>query len=102
MPAPKWRLRRKNDRYEISDLELPDFTVAITYLNNGKETLGHTHPEEEVYIFISGKGIITIGDQSKLIGPGNILYIPGGEFHQVHNIQGEPLVFACVFKGSKE
>lgn len=99
MPAPKWKLRNRNYRYTIKDLELDGFTVSETSLNNSQSTLGHKHPEEEFYIFIGGLGTMMVGsDLLNPVGPGDVMYIPGNEFHQVFNIRKRKLTFICIFR----
>lgn len=103
MRVPKWRLRRNNELYQVLDLKLDDFIVSKTILNPGKQTLGHFHPQEEVYIFTSGAGSILIGSTVSQVLPGDILHILGNEFHKVSNTdKRKPLIFTCVFKAGKE
>jgi mannose-6-phosphate isomerase-like protein (cupin superfamily) len=103
MQVPKWKLRRNNELYQILDLKLDNFTVSKTILNPGKQTLGHSHPHEEVYIFTSGAGSILIGSTVSPVSPGDILHILGNEFHRVSNPdKRKPLIFTCVFKEGKE
>jgi len=98
MLAPKWVIRKDDDRYLIRDRVLSDFTVSETKLRGIKRTLGHSHPYEEMYIFTSGKGAMKIGNKSKDVQAGTILYVSGGEFHQVHNGQMSAMRFVCIFK----
>ena len=42
------------DRYGVYDYVMPCFTVSLTELNPRRETAGHGHQSEEVYIFIEG------------------------------------------------
>ena len=91
-------LRKKDDRYEVYDLELEDLTLSATYLNQGKSTTGHSHDWEEAYYIIKGKGQILVGANMKEIRAGDIIIIPGGDFHRVFNDTCPKLVFLCVFR----
>ena len=97
MPAPKWKLRKRNHRYTIKDLELKGFIVSKTQLNFNQHTLGHKHPEEEFYIFIRGFGAIMVGEKLRPVRRGDLVYVPGNEFHQVLNYGKIKLTFVCVF-----
>ena len=59
------KLRIKNEKYEIYDLSLEDFTLSVTCLERGKSTLGHSHAWEEVYYIIKGCGRIQIQDKTQ-------------------------------------
>lgn len=99
MPVPQWLLRKEDDRYTIRDLDLAGFTVSETCLNGNKSTVGHKHPYDEIYVFISGLGTIGVGVTDPItIGPGDIIHIPGNEFHQVVNIRDRELIFVCIFE----
>jgi len=92
-------LRKRDDRYEIFDLQLEDFTLSTTTLNPGKSTVGHSHPWEEAYYVIKACGRILIGETTQIIKHGYFITIPGGEFHRVYNgSRKSKLVFLCIFK----
>lgn len=94
-------LRKKDDRYEIYDLHLKDFTLSVTYLNRGKATTGHSHEMEEAYYFLKGHGRVCEGETTYNIKAGDVVVIPGGNYHRVYNDDCPRLVFLCIFKGAK-
>ena len=57
----------------------------------------HTHPVEEVLIFLAGEGIAAYGDESTTVGPGITLYIPAGEPHGFHNTGAGELRVLLIF-----
>ena len=93
-------LVKSSDTYDIHDLELDHMMVSITRLHPGKETQGHTHPnqEEEVYLCIEGSGIILIDETESVFEKGELVTIPIGSFHKVINNSDTDLVFLCVFE----
>lgn len=97
----QFALRKKDDRYQVYDLQLEDFTLSTTYLNRGKATTGHSHDVEEVYYFMEGYGQIQIGGTSYEVEAGDFAVIPGGAFHRAFNIRCPKLVFLSIFKGVK-
>ncbi|GAH54562.1 unnamed protein product, partial [marine sediment metagenome] len=94
-----WKLRKKDERYDIYDLQLEDFVLSLTYLNEGKSTRGHSHHMEEAYYFISGQGRITVGEATQGVKDGDIVIIPKDTFHRVFS-DNSRLVFLCIFKFS--
>jgi len=57
----------------------------------------HTHPVEEVLIFLAGEGIAAYGDESTTVGPGITLYIPAGEPHGFRNTGAGELRVLLIF-----
>jgi len=57
----------------------------------------HSHPtrEEMIYI-ISGKAEQWVGQQKKILGPGDMAFIPMGEIHGTWNVGDEMLVFLAI------
>jgi mannose-6-phosphate isomerase-like protein (cupin superfamily) len=69
------------------------------YLNPGQSCGRHsTKNNEEILIFISGRGQLLIGESvSFCIGKGKISYIPPDTVHDVKNSGEEPLIYIyCV------
>lgn len=58
------------------------------YLNMAKVNFGkgarnklHTHTSDQVLIVTAGKGIVATEQEEKIVGPGDIAFIPAGEKH---------------------
>jgi len=43
----------------------------------------HSHPNEQTGMVISGHATFSIGDETKLLGPGEFFTIPSGMLHRV-------------------
>ena len=69
------------------------------YLRSG-ETCGQhsTKHHEEMLIFISGQGLLLIGQSNSFqIGEGKVSYIPPHTVHDIKNTGTEPLIYIyCV------
>ena len=70
------------------------------YLQPG-ETIGQhiTKGNEEMLIFLSGKGVALIGEKETAfeVGQGKVCYIPPNTIHNIKNTSTEPLVYIyCV------
>ncbi|MBA7710148.1 hypothetical protein ES703_119080 [subsurface metagenome] len=92
------KLRIKNERYEIYDLPLEDFTLSVTRLEQGKSTLGHSHAWEEAYYIIKGYGRIQIQDKKQDVRTSDFVIIPTNSFHRVFNKSSAELIFLCTFR----
>ena len=92
---------KQDDRYTVKDNKiLKNLVVSSTTLHPGKSTSGHSHAgQEEVYQFIHGNGIMEINDDKFVVNPGDVVLIPDGAFHRVHNTDNTDLYFVCVFDG---
>lgn len=69
------------------------------YINPGQSCGRHsTEQHEEVLVFLSGQGLLLIGEQdSHRVGEGKVSYIPPHTLHDVKNTGTEPLIYIyCV------
>ena len=74
------------------------------YLQPGNSCGQHsTEEHEEVLVFLSGEGLLLIGQNDSLqVGHGKVAYIPPHTIHDVKNTGSEPLVYIyCVAPVSK-
>src|SRR5204863_763971 len=80
-------------------------TSGITQCSLAEETLPpgcavtpHRHRQiEEIYYIVSGRGLMTVGDETREVGAGDAVYIPRGHRHTLTNtgIQPITLLVAC-------
>jgi len=95
---------KENETYTLIDnTHLNGLIVSKTILHPGKSTTGHNHEgQEEVYQFVSGYGTMIVGTNVHLVGTGDVILIPDGDFHRVSNTsKHEDLIFICVFGGGR-
>lgn len=70
-------------------------------LEPGQSGPKHIHQNEvEIYIVLSGKGRVFIGDETVDLGVGSILYVPPMVEHQTFNSGQSDLEFYGVFSPS--
>src|SRR4051794_5936363 len=67
------------------------FTVAP----GGYTSLDQHAHDHGVYV-LHGRARVRLGEGQEIIGPGDVLYIPGNEVHQFHTEGGEPFGFLCI------
>ena len=61
----------------------------------------HTHPTREELIYIvSGKAEQWVGKEHKILGPGEMAFVPTGEVHGTYNPFDEKLVFLAILSPS--
>jgi mannose-6-phosphate isomerase-like protein (cupin superfamily) len=75
------------------------------YLEPGKSCGQHSTKEnEELLVFLAGRGQVHIGDDRKLpVGAGKVAYIPPRTLHDVENNSSEALIYIyCVASAGLE
>lgn len=71
-------------------------SLAEARLPPGAATTPHHHPvTEEIYYILSGTGRLRVGQEWRLVGPGDAIAIPPGQSHQICNPGDTMLVFLC-------
>jgi quercetin dioxygenase-like cupin family protein len=75
-----WRTLTSADRTRTWGL-----TTGVCEIEPGGELGLHTHPPLEVYYFLEGTGVVTLGSQDHAVRPGSTVYIPGGLPHRIYN-----------------
>lgn len=62
----------------------------------------HKHPtREELIYIISGRAEQWVGKTHRILGPGEMAFIPMGEIHGTYNPHDEPLVFLAILSPAK-
>ena len=56
----------------------------------------HPHPVEELLYVLRGKGIETVGDEQREVGPGTAIFIPPEVEHRIENTGDEMLMLLVV------
>jgi quercetin dioxygenase-like cupin family protein len=95
---------KDNETYVLKDNKtLNNLVLSSTDLKAGQSTRGHNHPgQEEVYYFVSGVGEMEIDNERFNVQGGDVVLIPDGAFHRVHNgSKSDTLYFVCVFDGKR-
>jgi mannose-6-phosphate isomerase-like protein (cupin superfamily) len=57
----------------------------------------HAHPaNEQVYVIVRGRGLMTVGDEEREVGPGTLVFVPPRTGHAIFNTGDEPLVYVSA------
>lgn len=73
--------------------------LVVTWVEGapGSEQPVHGHPEsEQAYVIVRGSGIMRVGDELQVVGPGDLVLVPPGSGHSIRNTGSEPLVFVSA------
>lgn len=57
----------------------------------------HRHAPAEVYHVLGGHGTVTLDGDEHAVGPGSVVFIPGGLEHGIRNTRQEELRFFYAF-----
>ena len=72
-------------------------SLAEARLAPGAATTPHHHAvTEEIYYILTGTADMTLGDETRPVGPGDAIAIPPGCRHTIRNTGLGELVFLCT------
>ena len=72
-------------------------SLAEARLAPGAATTPHHHAvTEEIYYILSGTAAMTLGSETRPVGPGDAIAIPSGARHTIRNTGPGELVFLCT------
>ncbi|GHF34778.1 MULTISPECIES: cupin domain-containing protein [Streptomyces] len=78
--------------------ELAPWGVGRAVVEPGGATEPHSHDDHEMFVFLSGRGILTVDDEECEVGPEVTALLPAGSLHHVRNASDtERLVFLSVY-----
>jgi mannose-6-phosphate isomerase-like protein (cupin superfamily) len=77
-------------------LRVPALSVGLYTLAAGAVDGQQPHTEDEVYVVMSGRARITVGDEVRDVGPGSVVYVAATVPHRFRDI-AERLEVLVVF-----
>jgi mannose-6-phosphate isomerase-like protein (cupin superfamily) len=78
--------------------ELAAWGVGRAVIEPGGATEPHHHEDHEMFVFLSGAGVLTVDGEESPVGPEVTALLPAGSRHQVKNTgTTERLVFLSVY-----
>ncbi len=75
--------------------------LSMATLEAGAHVRRHDHPHEQVGIILEGQARFKIGDEEKLLGPGDLFLIPGNVSHEV-TVLDQPTRILDIFHPVRE
>lgn len=73
-----------------------DYRVRYFHVPAGGRTARERHPHDHGVVIVAGRARVTLGDAEHEVGPGDSVYVDGGELHCFEALGDEPLGFICV------
>ena len=77
-------------------ISIPDLSGGLYVLEAGAVDRQNPHTEDELYVVMSGKARITVGDEVRDVQPGTVVFVGAGVVHRFHDIE-ERLVLLVAF-----
>lgn len=90
--APGEEKQREKVLFNLDKTE----TIAlgrVTVEPGGSTQVGFHTDEEEVYVILKGRALLTIGSEQAEVGPGDTAYVPRNNRHQMTCISEECLEY---------
>ena len=101
--------------YDLEQLDSKDLVDGVTLqavwgerimmsrvsIESGAEVPLHDHPHEQAGMLLEGVMEMTIGDETRELGPGDSYVIPGGVMHSATAVGG-PVVVLDIFSPPRE
>ncbi len=75
---------------------VPDLSLGLYVLGTGQPDLQRPHGEDEAYYVVSGRGRVTVGDETRDVRPGSIVFVAAAVAHRFHDIT-EDLTLLVMF-----
>ncbi|MEU8549901.1 MULTISPECIES: cupin domain-containing protein [Actinomycetes] len=88
--------RLANDGAYLQFLRERNMSVGLYALDAGQMDPQTPHAQDEVYVVMSGRASITVGEETTQVGRGSVVYVPAGVTHRFHHVS-EPLRVLVVF-----
>jgi mannose-6-phosphate isomerase-like protein (cupin superfamily) len=70
-------------------LRVPALSGGVYVLPAGGTDPQRPHNEDEVYVVLSGRASIRVGDHDRAVEPGSVVYVPAEVPHRFHSIAEE-------------
>lgn len=68
-------------------LKVPSLNCGLYALAAGSKDMQAPHDEDEVYLVLTGKARMQLGDEEREVGPGSLLYVSATTEHAFFEIE---------------
>ena len=72
------------------------YRLRYFHVPAGGRTARERHPHDHGVVIERGRARVTLGEDVHEVGPGDVVYVAGGELHCFEALGEEPLGFLCV------
>ena len=70
-------------------LRHPSLSVGLYTLPAGSIDPQQPHTEDEVYYIVSGQGVIQVGDETRAVQEGSVIFVAAGASHHFDSITAD-------------
>jgi mannose-6-phosphate isomerase-like protein (cupin superfamily) len=77
-------------------LRVPDLSAGLYVLDAGATDPQSPHTEDELYYVVAGRGAVTVGDRTRDVSTGSLVFVAASVPHRFHGIT-ERLEILVVF-----
>ena len=88
--------RAANEGAYLRFLNERSMSVGLYALNQGDQDPQQPHRQDEVYLVVSGRASITVGQDTTTVGRGSVVFVPANTPHRFHHVS-EDLRVLVVF-----
>ena len=81
----------------VAGLPTTGFAMGHSTLDRGGAIPEHQHPNEEVYVILSGSGLMAVGDEQRDVAEGCCVFIPPDAPHFLRNTGGDVMTVLWVY-----
>jgi mannose-6-phosphate isomerase-like protein (cupin superfamily) len=67
-------------------LRVPDLSAGIYVIEAGGSDPQSPHTEDELYYVIAGRASVTVGDETRPVVPGSLIFVAAAVPHRFHDI----------------
>jgi quercetin dioxygenase-like cupin family protein len=88
--------REAQDAPWLEFLRVTDLSAGLYGLEAGAVDPQQPHTEDEVYVILAGRSRFTAGGETRVVGPGDTIFVEAGLAHRFHDV-AETLRVIVVF-----
>jgi quercetin dioxygenase-like cupin family protein len=78
-----------------------DYRLRYFHVPAGARTARDRHRHDHGVVIVSGRALVTLGDEVQEVAEGDSVYVAGDELHCFEALGDEPLGFICVSSSSR-
>jgi mannose-6-phosphate isomerase-like protein (cupin superfamily) len=67
-------------------MRVPDLSAGIYVLEAGATDRQSPHTEDELYYVVAGRGVVTVGTETRPVVPGSLVFVAATVPHRFHDI----------------
>jgi mannose-6-phosphate isomerase-like protein (cupin superfamily) len=67
-------------------IRVPDLSAGIYVLEAGATDPQSPHTEDELYYVVAGRGVVTVGSETRPVVPGSLVFVAATVPHTFHDI----------------